>query len=60
MQVLFVNMPFGSIRPAMGVSLLKGHLERMGIRSRVLYPNLRYAERQGREFFHTVADLSPP
>lgn len=60
MQVLFVNMPFGSIRPAVGVSLLKGHLERMGIPSRVLYPNLRYAERQGREFFHTVADLSPP
>jgi ribosomal peptide maturation radical SAM protein 1 len=59
-QVLFVNMPFGSVRPAMGVSLLKGHLDRMGIPSRVLYLNLRYAQRCGREFFHTVADLSPP
>jgi ribosomal peptide maturation radical SAM protein 1 len=60
MQVLFVNMPFGSIRPALGVSLLKGHLARMGVRSRVLYLNLDYAERHGKEFFHTVADLSPP
>ena len=59
-QVLFVNMPFGSIRPAIGVSLLKGHLKRMGIASEVLYLNLRYAERHGKEFFHAVADLSPP
>jgi ribosomal peptide maturation radical SAM protein 1 len=60
MQVLFVDMPFGSTRPAMGVSLLKGHLERMGIPSRVLYLNLRYARRHGKAFFHSVADLSPP
>jgi ribosomal peptide maturation radical SAM protein 1 len=59
-QVLFVNMPFGSIRPSIGISLLKGHLKRMGIASEVLYLNLRYAERHGKEFFHTVADLSPP
>jgi ribosomal peptide maturation radical SAM protein 1 len=59
-QILFVNMPFGSTRPAMGVSLLKGQLERTGIRSKVLYLNLRYAERYGKEFFHSVADLSPP
>jgi ribosomal peptide maturation radical SAM protein 1 len=60
MRVLFVNMPFGSVRPAMGVSLLKGHLTRMGVASRVLYLNLRYADRQGKDFFHAVADLSPP
>lgn len=59
-RVLFVNMPFGSVRPAIGVSLLKGHLKRMGIASEVLYLNLRYAERHGKEFFHTVADLCPP
>ena len=59
-RVLFVNMPFGSIRPAIGVSLLKGHLKRMGIASEVLYLNLRYAERHGKEFAQAVADLSPP
>jgi ribosomal peptide maturation radical SAM protein 1 len=60
MQVLFVNMPFASIRPAIGVSLLKAHLQRMGVPSRVMNFNLRYAERHGRTFFHTVAFLSPP
>lgn len=59
-RVLFVNMPFGSIRPAMGVSLLKALLQRVGFASEVLYLNLRYAERHGNEFFQTVAWLSPP
>jgi ribosomal peptide maturation radical SAM protein 1 len=60
MQVLFVNMPFASIRPAIGVSLLKAHLQRMAVPSRVMNFNLRYAERHGRNFFHTVAFMSPP
>jgi ribosomal peptide maturation radical SAM protein 1 len=60
MQVLFVNMPFASIRPAIGVSLLKAHLQRMAVPSRVMNFNLRYAERHGRSFFHTVAFMSPP
>jgi ribosomal peptide maturation radical SAM protein 1 len=60
MHVLFVNMPFASIRPAIGVSLLKAHLQRMGVPSTVMNFNLRYAERHGRTFFHDVAFQSPP
>jgi hypothetical protein len=43
MKVLFVSMPFAAIRPAIGVSLLKSHLCKMGVPARVLYLNMRFA-----------------
>ena len=57
MNVVFVNMPFGSIRPAIGVSLLKGHLDRMGIASRVAYLNVAFAARLGLETTCSPATL---
>jgi ribosomal peptide maturation radical SAM protein 1 len=58
-RVLFVNVPFASIRPAIGVSLLKAHLERLGIPSDVVYLNLRYAERIGMGPYTYVAHHAP-
>jgi ribosomal peptide maturation radical SAM protein 1 len=59
MNVLFVNMPFASIRPSIGVSLLKGQLERLGISSHVAYLNLPYAEQLGVDTYHYVAHHAP-
>jgi hypothetical protein len=39
MNILFVNMPFSYLWPSLGVSLLKGNLERLGHRARVEYLN---------------------
>ena len=47
MNVAFVNMPFGAIRPAIGVSLLKSHLANMGVSSQILYLNMRFARKLG-------------
>jgi ribosomal peptide maturation radical SAM protein 1 len=58
-RVLFVNMPFASIRPAIGVSLLKGQLERLSISSHVAYLNMRYAEQLGVAPYTYVAHHAP-
>jgi len=58
-NVLFVNAPFASIRPAIGVSLLKGQLERLGIHSRVVYLNLKYAEQLGVDTYNYVSHQAP-
>ena len=60
MNVLFVNMPFNAIRPAIGISLLKGHLERMGIPSRIVYLNMRFAKLVGLTDYKYIAEHSPP
>jgi ribosomal peptide maturation radical SAM protein 1 len=59
MNILFVVMPFGAIRPAIGVSLLKACLVRKGICSEILYLNIRFARRVGFSDFDYVADRSP-
>jgi hypothetical protein len=59
MNVIFVTMPFGSIRPAIGVSLLKGQLERMGIESTVAYLNVGFAARMGLDPYLFVSDVAP-
>jgi ribosomal peptide maturation radical SAM protein 1 len=58
-RVLFVNAPFASIRPAIGVSLLKGQLQRLGVDSHVEYLNLRYAEHIGITPYTYVAHHAP-
>jgi ribosomal peptide maturation radical SAM protein 1 len=58
MNVLFVNMPFSAIRPAIGVSLLKAQLNRMGVSSRVLYLNMRFARLVSTEDYRYVSDLA--
>jgi ribosomal peptide maturation radical SAM protein 1 len=59
MNILFVVMPFGAIRPAIGVSLLKPCLARIGLSSEILYLNIRFAERVGFPDYDYVADRSP-
>ena len=59
MNVLLVNMPFAAIRPAIGVSLLKAHLEAMGLSARVLYLNLTFAQIVGSADYHYVAEIAP-
>lgn len=59
MNILFVVMPFGAIRPAIGVSLLKPCLTRKGISSEILYLNIRFARRVGFPDYDYVADRSP-
>jgi ribosomal peptide maturation radical SAM protein 1 len=59
MNVLFVNMPFGMIRPAIGVSLLKGHLQQIGVPSRVLYLNIGFSNLAGAVDFGYIAAAPP-
>src|SRR5215213_598814 len=57
MRVCFVVMPFASIhRPAIGVSLLKAALSKMGVYSNVYYFNLKFAELMGVEFNDLIAE----
>jgi ribosomal peptide maturation radical SAM protein 1 len=55
MNILFVNMPFSYLWPSLGVSLLKGDLERMGHRARVEYLNLRFTKYIGEHGYDVIA-----
>jgi ribosomal peptide maturation radical SAM protein 1 len=59
MNVLIVAMPFAGIRPAMGASLLVGHLRRIGVEAQVRYLNMDMARRLGRADYDYVADRVP-
>ncbi len=59
MKVLLVNMPFAGLRPAIGASLLKAHLEGIGCTVEVRYLNLRFAERIGTADYTYIADETP-
>ena len=59
MKILLVNMPFGAVRPAIGPSLLKAHLERTGYKTRIVYFNVRFAQKLGHADFTYIADRSP-
>lgn len=58
MKVCFVVMPFASIyRPAIGVSLLKAALNKIGVSSNVYYFNLKFAEEIGVKPYDLVAEM---
>ena len=59
MNILFVSMPFAAIRPAIGVSLLKSHLKKMGVPARVLYLNMRFAQVFGGGDYQYIAERTP-
>ncbi|WAS92937.1 RiPP maturation radical SAM C-methyltransferase [Nannocystis punicea] len=59
MKVLFAVMPFGALRPAIGPSLLKAHLARRGIASKIVYLNIRFARSIGLPDYEYVAERSP-
>src|ERR1700678_769163 len=56
MKVLLVVMPFASIRPNLGISLLKSHLARIDVGSRVLYLSMRYAQQVGEAVYHAIGE----
>ncbi|MEU7004250.1 RiPP maturation radical SAM C-methyltransferase [Nonomuraea sp. NPDC046570] len=59
MRVLFVVMPFGGLRPAIGISLLTAHLARAGVTAESLYLNLRFAELVRESDYDYVAERAP-
>src|SRR5690349_11017445 len=60
MDVVFAVLPFLDIgRPAIGVSLLKAEIARIGFSSCIRYFNLDHAELIGSETYVRVASSSP-
>ncbi len=56
-SVIFVTAPYLSVvRPALGVSTLKGSLEALGIATRIEYLNMRFAETAGVEITEYIAE----
>ncbi|MBI4472698.1 MAG: RiPP maturation radical SAM protein 1 [Acidobacteria bacterium] len=56
-QVVLVSMPFGNLfSPAMGLSLLKGGLNRIGVSCRVRYFGFDFAKRIGSRLYTNIAD----
>ncbi len=52
-DVCLVNMPYASLnRPSLALGLLKAVLERAGIATAAVYPNLWFAERLGLPLYH--------
>jgi ribosomal peptide maturation radical SAM protein 1 len=61
LNVSFVVMPFCNVHmPALGVSLLKAGLTRIGISAQIHYFNLKFAERIGLELYDRIAETEFP
>ena len=59
MQTLLINMPSSSIRPPLGISLLKAHLARDGLTSNVYNANMTFAQRIGVRLYHYISEIAP-
>ena len=60
-NVVFVTMPFGPIMsPALGASLLKGGLARVGIDASLRYFSIDFAQRVGERFYTHLANARRP
>ena len=60
-DIVLVSMPFGNVfAPSMGLSLLKGGLEREGVSNRVLYFGIGFAELIGQVVYCDIADSVRP
>jgi ribosomal peptide maturation radical SAM protein 1 len=59
MKILLVNMPCSSIRPPLGVSLLKSLLGRDGHEVTVFNANIDFANRVGSRYYHYLAEVAP-
>jgi ribosomal peptide maturation radical SAM protein 1 len=59
-DVCLVSMPYASLnRPSLALGLLKAVLEREGIATRALYPNLTFAETVGLRLYHLCSSQLP-
>jgi ribosomal peptide maturation radical SAM protein 1 len=59
MRLLLVNMPFSTVRPALGVSLLKAHLAGIGVPARIEYLNMRFSKRLGGAAYFHISEVTP-
>jgi ribosomal peptide maturation radical SAM protein 1 len=59
MRILLVNMPCSSIRPPLGVGLLKARLSQDGHDVAIFNANLNFARRVGVRFYHYLAEVAP-
>jgi len=59
MKILLVNMPCSSIRPPLGLGLLKARLVEEGHEVSVYNANVGFARRVGVRFYHYLAEVSP-
>jgi ribosomal peptide maturation radical SAM protein 1 len=60
-EVILVNMPFTNLyTPSIGLGLLKGALKRVGVSSRVLNFQLRFAELLGEEAYALIEGRTYP
>lgn len=58
--VVLVCMPFAQYKqPSIGLSLLKAELGQKGFPARVLYPNLRFAQKIGSELYERITTWYP-
>jgi ribosomal peptide maturation radical SAM protein 1 len=56
-DISFIIMPFVSVnRPAIGVSLLKAEMIKIGVSAKVHYFNLKFAEKVGLDLYNSLAD----
>jgi hypothetical protein len=59
MDALLINMPASSIRPPLGISLLKARLAESGLRASVYNANLSFARHIGIRLYHYIAEIAP-
>ncbi|HSS52084.1 MAG TPA: hypothetical protein VLX28_24340, partial [Thermoanaerobaculia bacterium] len=59
-DVCLVNMPYASLnRPSLALGLLKALLEREGVATGVVYPNLAFAEAVGLPLYELASSQFP-
>jgi ribosomal peptide maturation radical SAM protein 1 len=59
MKILLVNMPCSSIRPPLGIGLLKARLKEDGHDVAIFNANINFARRVGVRFYHYLAEVAP-
>ena len=59
MDALLINMPASSIRPPLGISLLKARLAQSGLQASVYNANLSFARHIGIRLYHYIAEIAP-
>jgi ribosomal peptide maturation radical SAM protein 1 len=55
-----ITMPTASVRPALGLGLLKAELRRQGHEVDVVYGNMEFARRLGVDAYHWLSEICPP
>src|ERR1044072_3952768 len=59
MKIMLVNMPCSSVRPPLGIGLLKARLIQEGHDVAIFNANILFARRVGVRFYHYLAEVAP-